>query len=123
MAKTTQADTRQGMLGEWAEPSTKAKKPRKTKEIAAEYLPPNLAQPVRVNVPDFSNPKRAKTCIEVDFPIVTVNLLAGRECVAGSTRKPIYQSMKWWARRVSAVFRAMLIAAAMEAPTPQGQGR
>ena len=83
---------------------------------ASEHLPANLGQAVCVVVPDFSAAHRPKTCLEIDFPIVQVNLIASRECVAGSTRKPIYQSMKWWARRVSSVFRAMLIAAATQAP-------
>ncbi|OYV73395.1 MAG: hypothetical protein B7Z74_04005, partial [Deltaproteobacteria bacterium 21-66-5] len=34
----------------------------------------------------------------------------------GNAGKPIYQMSKWWARRRSCVFRAMLIAAAMQAP-------
>jgi DNA modification methylase len=34
----------------------------------------------------------------------------------GNAGKPIYQMSKWWARRRSSVFRAMLIAAAMQAP-------
>lgn len=75
--------------------------------------PTNLGKPIRVLVPDFSNPKRAKTCLEVDFPIVPVNALSKLE---GNAGKPIYQMSKWWARRRSSVFRAMLIAAAMQAP-------
>ena len=75
--------------------------------------PANLGKPVRVSVPDFSDPKRAKTCIEVDFPIVPINALSQLE---GNAGKPIYQMSKWWARRRSSVFRAMLIAAAMQAP-------
>jgi putative DNA methylase len=75
--------------------------------------PANLGEPVSVLVPDFSNPKRAKTCLEVDFPIVPINALSQLEANAG---KPIYQMSKWWARRRSSVFRAMLIAAAMQAP-------
>lgn len=76
--------------------------------------PPNLGKPVHVDVPDFSNPKRPKTCLEVDFPIVPVNALSRLE---GNAGKPIYQMSKWWARRRSSVFRAILLAAAMEAPT------
>jgi putative DNA methylase len=64
-------------------------------------------------IPDFSNPARAKTCLEVDFPILPINELSKLE---GNAGKPIYQMSKWWARRRSSVFRAMLIAAAMEAP-------
>ena len=78
-----------------------------------DHMPPNLAKPVKVKVPDFSDPKRSKTCLEVDFPLVPINALSALE---GNAGKPIYQMSKWWARRRSCVFRAMLIAAAMEAP-------
>ena len=86
---------------------------RKAKEVLAEYLPPNIAQPIKAKVPDFSDPNRPHTCLEVDFPIVPINALSALE---GNAGKPIYQMSKWWARRRSCVFRAMLIAAAMEAP-------
>ena len=89
----------------------KIKKARKNAN--ADHLPPNLAQPVKVKVPDFSDPNRPHTCLEVDFPIVPINALSSLE---GNAGKPIYQMSKWWARRRSCVFRAMLIAAAMEAP-------
>lgn len=62
---------------------------------------------------DFSDPKRPKTCLEVDFPILPINRVAAIE---GNAGKPIYQMSKWWARRRSSVFRAMLIAAATKAP-------
>lgn len=75
--------------------------------------PPNLGKPVKVTVPDFGDPNRPKTCLEVDFPIVPINALSQLE---GNAGKPIYQMSKWWARRRSCVFRAMLIAAAMQAP-------
>ena len=90
------------------------KRKRKKKALPEESLPPNLAKPVKVKVPDFSDPKRPKTCLEVDFPIVPINALSALE---GNAGKPIYQMSKWWARRRSCVFRAMLIAAATEAPT------
>ncbi len=95
----------------------KPKKSRAAKSDEAEHLPPNLGQPVPVKVPDFSDPKRPKTCLEVDFPIVPINALSTLE---GNAGKPIYQMSKWWARRRSCVFRAMLIAAATEAPTRKG---
>jgi putative DNA methylase len=62
---------------------------------------------------DFSDPNRPKTCLEVDFPILPINHVAAIE---GNAGKPIYQMSKWWARRRSSVFRAMLIAAASKAP-------
>ena len=83
------------------------------KKTPSEAAPPNLGKALKVVVPDFSDPKRAKTCLEVDFPIVPVNALSQLE---GNAGKPIYQMSKWWARRRSSVFRAMLIAAATQAP-------
>ena len=70
-------------------------------------------KPVTLETVDFSNPNRPKTCLEVDFPILPVNQVAAIE---GPSSKPIYQMSKWWARRRSSVFRAMLIAGATKAP-------
>ena len=106
----------QGKFG-FAEPGgAQKKKSRKANgqaKLDDEHLPPNLAKAVKVRVPDFSNPKRPKPALEVDFPLVPINALSALE---GNAGKPIYQMSKWWARRRSCVFRAMLIAAAMEAP-------
>ena len=63
---------------------------------------------------DFNDSNRAKTCLEVDFPILPVNQVA---IIEGNAGKPIYQMSKWWARRRSSVFRSMLIAAATKAPS------
>ena len=68
---------------------------------------------VALETVDFSDPNRPKTCLEVDFPILSVNQVA---VIEGNAGKPIYQMSKWWARRRSSVFRAMLIAAATKAP-------
>ena len=62
---------------------------------------------------DFADPDRPPTCLEVDFPILPINQIAAIE---GNAGKPIYQMSKWWARRRSSVFRAMLIAGAIKAP-------
>lgn len=87
---------------------------RKAKKNGANgFEPPNLAKAIRLPVPDFSDPKRRKTCLEVDFPIAPINALSKLE---GNAGKPIYQMSKWWARRRSSIFRAMLIAAGTEAP-------
>jgi hypothetical protein len=67
---------------------------------------------------DFSDPNRPKTCLEVDFPILPINHVA---TIEGNAGKPIYQMSKWWARRRSSVFRAMLIAAATKAPEDQAE--
>jgi SAM-dependent methyltransferase len=70
---------------------------------------------------DFSDPNRPKTCLEVDLPLLNINRIAGPEMSSGAARKPIYTWQKWWARRSSAVFRALLIAAAAKAPDDQGE--
>ena len=49
-----------------------------------------------------------KRAIEEDFPIVEINRLAVPE---RNAFKPIYQMHKWFARRASCVFRAILLAA------------
>jgi putative DNA methylase len=46
--------------------------------------------------------------IEVGFPIVEINRLAVPE---RNSFKPIYQMHKWFARRASCVFRAILLGA------------
>ncbi|MGY2902936.1 DUF1156 domain-containing protein [Bradyrhizobium sp. URHC0002] len=68
---------------------------------------------VALETVDFNDPKRPKTCLEVDFPILPVNQVA---VIEGNAGKPIYHMSKWWARRRSSVFRSMLIAAATKAP-------
>lgn len=73
---------------------------------------------VAMDTVDFSDPKRPKTCLEVDFPILSINQVASIE---GNASKPIYQMSKWWARRRSSVFRSMLIAAATKAPDDPSQ--
>lgn len=65
---------------------------------------------------DFEDANRPLTCIEVDFPILKVNAVAGLEAKSGAATKPIYQEMKWWARRQSSVFRTLLLSAAIKAP-------
>jgi putative DNA methylase len=93
-----------------------AKVKTKTKQ---ELLREQIAEAVgagrelRLESVDFSDPNRPKTCLEVDFPILPINHVAAIE---GNAGKPIYQMSKWWARRRSSVFRAMLIAAATKAP-------
>lgn len=99
-----------------------AKAKRKTK---AEELQEAVAEAVgagrelHLEAVDFSDPNRPKTCLEVDFPILHINSLSAIEGSSGSTRKPIYQSSKWWARRNSSVFRSMLIAAMTPSPTDE----
>jgi len=49
--------------------------------------------------------------IEKDFPIEEIDEIAQKEANA---RKPVYHIHKWWARRVSSVFRAMILATFFE---------
>ena len=62
---------------------------------------------------DFNDPNRAKTCLEVDFPILPVNQVA---IIQGNDMPPIYSMQKWWAWRRASIFRAILLAAATPAP-------
>ena len=63
---------------------------------------------------DTQNIPRA---IEVGFPIVEINRLAVPE---RNSFKPIYQMHKWFARRASCVFRAILLGALKPAFKPDG---
>jgi putative DNA methylase len=49
--------------------------------------------------------------IERDFPIEKISELAQRE---GNKKKPIYEMHKWWARRLGANIRAILIASCLK---------
>src|SRR5437879_13678971 len=55
--------------------------------------------------------------IEVGFPIVEINRLAEPE---RNSFKPIYQMHKWFARRASCVFRAILLGALKPAVQADG---
>ena len=55
-----------------------------------------------------------KRALEEDFPIVEINRLAAPE---RNAFKPIYQMHKWFARRASSVFRAILLGALKPAGT------
>jgi SAM-dependent methyltransferase len=81
----------------------------------------NAGKAVSLETVDFSDPARPKTCLEVDFPISYINGLASIEASSGSTKKPIYQLSKWWARRQPSVFRALLLGAATKAPIDTAQ--
>ena len=75
-----------------------------------------------MNAPDTSdhvatNIAAAPRAIEVGFPIVEINRLAEPE---RNSFKPIYQMHKWFARRASCVFRAILLGALKPAVQPDG---
>ena len=56
--------------------------------------------------------------IEESFPIVQLNPLSARE---RNAFKPIYKMHKWFARRSSSIFRAILLAAALPARDDDGK--
>ncbi|MBI4523252.1 MAG: DUF1156 domain-containing protein [Deltaproteobacteria bacterium] len=60
---------------------------------------------------------QGRRAIEVGFPIVEINQLAVPE---RNSFKPIYQMHKWFARRASCVFRAILLGTLK--PAVQGDG-
>jgi putative DNA methylase len=85
-------------------------------DLISELVDAGSAQ--RLEGLDFSDPARPKSCLEVDFPILPINEVA---VIENAADKPIYQVSKYWARRSSSVFRAMLIAAATKAPSAERQ--
>jgi hypothetical protein len=103
------------MIPKAARSNGKTKKERLAQEIAKAV---GAGRQVAVETVDFSDPNRPKTCLEVDFPILPINQISQIE---GNAGKPIYQVSKWWARRRSSVFRAMLLAGAMKAPEDPAQ--
>jgi putative DNA methylase len=98
-----------------AKTNRKSKKEQLSDQIAVAV---GAGREVAVEVVDFSDPNRPKTCLEVDFPIIPINQIA---IIEGNSGKPVYQMSKWWARRRSSVFRSMLLAAAMKAPEDESK--
>lgn len=99
-----------------ASPPSSTKKNKKERMMEAIRAAVGADKEWHLETVDFSDPNRPKTCLEVDFPITHINELAKPEMSSGAARKPIYTMQKWWARRSSAVFRSMLLAAASKAP-------
>jgi putative DNA methylase len=66
---------------------------------------------------DGKSASPVKRAIEVGFPIVEINRLAVPE---RKSFKPVYQMHKWFARRASCVFRAILLGALKPAVQPDG---
>jgi adenine-specific DNA methylase len=59
----------------------------------------------------FKQSLRPGKYIEYDFPLREVNRLAQKEAYS---KKPIYTMHKWWARRLSCVFRTVLLASLID---------
>lgn len=91
-------------------------KPQRTAEEVSRAV--SAGRAAQLETVDFNDPGRAKTCLEVDFPILPVNQVA---TIEGNAGKPIYQVSKWWARRRSSVFRSLLLSASMKAPEDTSQ--
>lgn len=98
----------------------KAKSKKSKSEVLLDEISSLVGAGKRVTLEsvDFADPGRPKTCLEVDFPILPINEVA---VIEGNADKPIYQVSKYWARRSSSVFRAMLIAGATKAPGQEKQ--
>ena len=79
-------------------------------------LPPNTQLPGSAQN-GRDNEMGGKRAIEVGFPIVEINRLAVPE---RNSFKPIYQMHKWFARRASCVFRAILLGTLKPAVQPDG---
>ncbi|MBI4468461.1 MAG: DUF1156 domain-containing protein [Acidobacteria bacterium] len=86
-------------------------------------MKPGFQQIVQESVAATSPPEsegaasHKKRAIEVGFPIVEINRLAVPE---RNSFKPIYQMHKWFARRASCVFRAILLGTLKPALQPDG---
>ncbi|MEA3360871.1 MAG: DUF1156 domain-containing protein, partial [Thermodesulfobacteriota bacterium] len=100
---------------------------RRNGETKKEWLAKEVAKAVNAGkawdceTVDFAEPGRPPTCLEVDFPILPINAISSIESTSGAAKKPIYQMSKWWARRQSSIFRSMLLAAAMKAPSDRSE--
>src|SRR5437870_1130147 len=53
----------------------------------------------------------SETYVEKDFPVENLTPIVTREA---NSKRPIYQMHKWWARRLSSVFRMLLISSFSE---------
>jgi hypothetical protein len=83
-------------------------------QLTDDFKAADFAMPSPMNGANDSPGKRA---IEVGFPIVEINRLAVPE---RNSFKPIYQMHKWFARRASCVFRAILLGTLKPAIQPDG---
>src|SRR5690242_3379507 len=103
-------------LGQTSKRPANRGKFKRRPELPAGLDIPNHNRALKLAVVPFERADRPKSCLEMDFPIGPINTLAQLEMRA---RKPIYDMGKWWARRQPSIFRALLIAAAVEAPADE----
>ena len=70
--------------------------------------------------PVYANgdPPKQRKAIERSFPFVEISEVAERESWRKDVYQPVYYIHKWWARRLSCVFRAIVLGANLPAKGP-----
>jgi len=83
-------------------------------------LTPKVAEvrPVYAN----SDPPKQRKVIERSFPFVEISEVAERESWRKDVYQPVYYIHKWWARRLSCVFRAIVLGACTPAEGAAARG-
>jgi putative DNA methylase len=73
----------------------------------------NLTHKVAEVRPVYANgdPPKQRKAIELSFPFVEISEVAERESWRKDFYQPVYYIHKWWARRLSGVFRAIVLGA------------
>jgi len=74
--------------------------------------------------PVYANntPPRLRRAIEGSFPFVKISEVAERESWRKDVYQPVYYIHKWWARRLSCVFRAIVLGACTPMEDAIGKG-
>jgi len=74
--------------------------------------------------PVYANgdPPKQRKAIECSFPFVEISEVAERESWRKDVYQPVYYIHKWWARRLSCVFRAIVLGACTPAKDPTDRG-
>jgi len=75
-------------------------------------------QPVYAN----GDPPKRRKAIERTFPFVEISEVAERESWRKDVYQPVYYIHKWWARRLSCVFRAIVLGACAPVGGAAGKG-
>jgi len=70
-----------------------------------------LTQKVAEVCPVYTNgaPPKQRKAIERSFPFVEISEVAERESWRKDVYQPVYYIHKWWAKRLSCVFRAIVL--------------
>jgi putative DNA methylase len=64
------------------------------------------------------DPPKQTRAIERSFPFVEITEVAERESWRKDIYQPVYYIHKWWARRLSCVFRAIVLGTCVPAASP-----